>query len=210
PAPAPAPAQPAAPAKQAYARDNASFGEPKPIEPSAPVSAPPQYGHPVQGPDQEQQQMAQLYQISKRCMSAQTLAELDRLLINTLENAVQFERGFITYQLPSGDWKLVMSPKGDRWERRMVRDLLQASLRAQGAQLVVDSRKDNRLGQREDGGTDQRLLLPLRTQESPVGTIFLIANAPGALGEQSVDFLTLFSDVAALAIVNCARIDRGL
>jgi pSer/pThr/pTyr-binding forkhead associated (FHA) protein len=159
--------------------------------------------------ERERRQLAVLYQVSKRCMSAETLGELDRLLINVLERVVSFQRGFITYQLPNGDWKLVMSPKGDRWDRTVVRSLLQQALKLKVPLAVAQSASDDRLGTAGPGQNDARLLLPLRSRSSPVGAIFLISNRADSFDDQTVDFLSLFADIAALAVVNCARLEAG-
>ena len=159
--------------------------------------------------ERERRQLAVLYQVSKRCMSAETLAELDRLLINVLERIVAFDRGFITYQLPSGDWKLVMSPKGDRWDRTIVRSLLQQALRLKVPLAIPRSAADDRLGTAGHGKTDSRLLLPLRSRAAPVGAIFLVSSRSESFDDQTVDFLALFADIAALAVVNCARLEAG-
>jgi len=159
--------------------------------------------------ERERRQLAVLYQVSKRCMSAEGLAELDRLLINVLERIVSFDRGFISYQLPSGDWKLVMSPKGDRWERKVVRSLLQKALKSRRPTLVRDSRGDDSLGAPIPGRTDARLLLPLVARSSPVGTVFLISSQHDSFDDHTVDFLALFADIAALSVVNCARLESG-
>jgi transcriptional regulator with GAF, ATPase, and Fis domain len=140
-------------------------------------------------------------------MSAESLAELDRLLINVLERIVAFDRGFITYQLPTGDWKLVMSPKGDRWERKVVRKLLQTALKTREIVTVLDSRTNDALGSPGRGRTDSRLLLPLASRSSAVGTIFLISSRTDSFDEHTVDFLSLFADIAALAVVNCSRLE---
>jgi transcriptional regulator with GAF, ATPase, and Fis domain len=157
--------------------------------------------------ERERRQLAVLYQVSKRCMSAESLAELDRLLINVLERIVAFDRGFITYQLPTGDWKLVMSPKGDRWERKVVRRLLQTALKTRESVTVLDSRSNDALGSPRQGRTDSRLLLPLASRSSAVGAIFLVSSRPDSFDDYTVDFLSLFADIAALAVVNCARLE---
>jgi hypothetical protein len=159
--------------------------------------------------ERERRQLAVLYQVSKRCMSAESLAELDRLLVNVLERVVSFQRGFITYQLPSGDWKLVMSPKGDRWDRNVVRSLLQTALKLKVPLAVAASASDDRLGNAGPGQNDARLLLPLRSRSSPVGAIFLVSNRADSFDDQTVDFLSLFADIAALAVVNCARLEAS-
>jgi hypothetical protein len=159
--------------------------------------------------ERERRQLAVLYQVSKRCMAAENLAELDRLLVNVLERVVSFQRGFITYQLPNGDWKLVMSPKGDRWDRSVVRSLLQSALKLKVPLAVGSSAADDRLGNAGPGQNDARLLLPLRSRSSPVGAIFLISNRSDSFDDQTVDFLSLFADIAALAVVNCARLEAS-
>jgi hypothetical protein len=159
--------------------------------------------------ERERRQLAVLYQVSKRCMSAENLAELDRLLISVLERIVSFDRGFITYQLPSGDWKLVMSPKGDRWDRAVVRSLLQTALRLKVPLAIPGSASDDRLGSAGPGKSDSRLLLPLRSRSAPVGAIFLISSRADSFDDPTVDFLALFADIAALAVVNCARLEGG-
>ena len=163
----------------------------------------------MQPVDVQRAQMSALLQASRRCMGAESLAALDRVLIDLLERAVRFQRGFVAYQLPGGDWKLVMSPKGDRWEREVVRELLQQSLAARAPVLVRHSANDARLGQPRLGAGDQRLLLPLRNGEEAIGTIFLIISPRTPVEEQTVEYLSLFSDIAALAIVNCARLHAG-
>jgi hypothetical protein len=157
--------------------------------------------------EKERRQLAVLYQVSKRCMAAETLAELDRLLINVLERIVPFDRGFITYQLPSGDWKLVMSPKGDRWDRTVVRTLLQTALKTKGPLVVPNSTADDRLGSPVSGRKDSRLLLPLRSRSAAVGAVFLVSSRTDSFDDQTVDFLSLFADIAALAVVNCGRLE---
>jgi GAF domain-containing protein len=157
--------------------------------------------------ERERRQLAVLYQVSKRCMSVESLGELDRLLINVLERIVSFDRGFITYQLPTGDWKLVMSPKGDRWERKAVRKLLQNALKLKTPKAVHDSRRDDTLGGPEHGQTDARLLLPLISRSAPIGTIFLVSHHAESFDDYIVDFLSLFADIAALAIHNSARLE---
>jgi len=160
--------------------------------------------------ERERRQLAVLYQVSKRCMAAESLADLDRLLINVLERIVSFDRGFISYQLPTGDWKLVMSPKGDKWERKVVRSLLQRSLKSKTPVLVPDSRTDDSLGAPVPGRTDSRLLLPLVARSAAIGTIFLISTRTDSFDDHAVDFLSLFTDIAALSVVNSARMEgRG-
>jgi len=157
--------------------------------------------------ERERSQLAVLYQVSKRCMSSESLADLDRLLINVLERIVSFDRGFISYQLPTGDWKLVMSPKGDRWERKSVRTLLQKALKTKVPALVRDSRSDDSLGAPVPGRSDARLLLPLVARSSAIGTIFLICSQLDSFDEHTVDFLSLFADIAALSVINSARLE---
>jgi pSer/pThr/pTyr-binding forkhead associated (FHA) protein len=185
-------------------------GRPAGTPPTAEVPSGPEPADDTVSPavERERQQLAVLYRVSRQCMGARSLSELDRLLMDVLEQTLRFDRGFVSYQLLNGDWKLIMSPKGDYWERSLIRELLQTSLKAAGAVVVGDSRADPQLGFPERG-TDQRLLLPLRTPESPVGAIFMISTTPAALSEQTVDFLSLFADIAAQAIVSCARMDRG-
>lgn len=155
--------------------------------------------------DRERRRLAVLYQVSKRCMAAESLDQLDALLITVLERVLAFERGFITYQLPSGDWKLVMSPRGEHWERSLLRDLVQKALQAPTLIRVKDSYQDGQLG-REATHSDCRVLLPLHAPTGPVGAVFLLArNEP--FDDGSVDFLTLFGDIAALAIVHCIRLE---
>lgn len=167
---------------------------------------------PTAGPDaleRERRQLEALHQVSKRCMSAESLDELDAVLVSILERTTDFDRGFVTYQLPGGEWKLVISPKGDRWERRVVRQLLQLAMRTD-LPIVTSSRLDDRLGQPEpvsgsgpaESPGDFRLLLPLRLRGAAVGAIFLISGRESAFGDDIVDFLHLFADIAALAIAN--------
>ncbi len=152
----------------------------------------------------ERQQLKVLYQVSKRCMDAESLDELDSLLTAVLERAVDFTRGFITYQLPNGDWKLVLSPAGQRWERQHVRDTVQLALHTKQLVLIDDSFRDGRLGRDNSGARDARLLLPLRSGASTLGAIMLLGR-PGAFDEDTADFISLFGDIAALALMSCAQ-----
>jgi hypothetical protein len=154
--------------------------------------------------ERERQQLKALYQVSKRCMAAKTLDELDTLLVGVLERAVNFIRGFITYQLPNGDWKLVLSPAGQRWERQHVRQTVQLALRTRDLLRVSDSRQDTTLGANPQGLADSRLLLPLRSRGGTAGALFLLGRV-GAFDDDTADFLSLFGDIAALALANCAH-----
>lgn len=155
--------------------------------------------------DRERRRLAVLYQVSKRCMAAESLDQLDALLITVLERVIAFERGFITYQLPTGDWKLVMSPRGAQWDRTLLRDLVQRALGSSTLIRVKDSYQDGQLG-REETHSDCRLLLPLRTPSGAVGAVFLLARDE-PFDDGSADFLSLFGDIAALAITHCVRLE---
>ena len=156
--------------------------------------------------ERERRQLAVLYQVSRRCMEAMNLDELDRLLINVLERMVAFHRGFITYQLPNGDWKLVMSKHKYTWERKEVRGLLQTALKRKQSMLVVNSQADQILGANEDHSPDSRLLVPLRARDVPLGAIFLVSQLPDSLDGQSLHFLELFAEIAALSVDTCGRL----
>lgn len=155
--------------------------------------------------EQERHQLAVLHQVTKRCITAQSLSELDGILVSVLERVVSFDRGFIAYQLPSGDWKIVFSPKGESWDRALIRDLLQRALTETKPVFVDNSQDDARLGQ--GASADQRLLCPLIAQGTAIGTVFLLSTKPQRFSLQALDFLTLFSDVAAIAIVNCGKLN---
>lgn len=157
--------------------------------------------------ERERRQLSVLYQVSKRCLAAESLVDLDRLLIDVLERIVSFDKGFITYQLPSGDWKLVMSPKGEKWDRTVVRGLLMKALKLKGPKVVNDSQANIELGILGPGRADARLLLPLRSRANAIGAIFLKSGRQDVFDEQTVDFLSLFADIAALAVVSCSRFE---
>lgn len=176
---------------------------------NAPLPPPPtppqvQAAEEVSRTERERRHLAVLYQICKRCMSVDSLDELDALLLNVMERTIPFNRGFISYQLPTGDWKLVMSPKGDRWDREVLQQLLVAAFDADSPIRVRDSHQDPCLGT-PNGSADSRLLIPLRSGTSPIGTIFLLSTEVDGFPSDSIEFLILFADVAALAILNCAR-----
>ncbi len=160
--------------------------------------------------ERERRQLSVLYQVSKRCLSAESLVDLDRLLVDVLERIVSFDKGFITYQLPSGDWKLVMSPKGEKWDRTIVRTLLMKALKLKSPKAVNNSQANDELGTPGPGRADARLLLPLRSRTNAIGAIFLKSGREGVFDEQTVDFLSLFADIAALAIVSCSRFENTL
>lgn len=140
-----------------------------------------------------------LHQVSRRCQYARTLEELDGLLITVVERIFAFDRGFLTYQLRSGDWRFVMSPSGTQWDRHLLRDLLQTTMQTLDPIVVHDSARDPRLGHAH-GSRDGRLLFPLRVEGVLIGALFLSSSAP--FSEQMLDFVGLFVDIAGLALAN--------
>lgn len=157
--------------------------------------------------ERERRQLAVLYQVSKRCMMAGSLEELDRLLINVLERMVAFHRAFITYRLQGGDWKLVMSKHKYQWQKEQIRHLLHLSRRSRESILVQNSREEPGLGASEDGLPDTRLLLPLWTQDVNVGAVFLVSQVPNSFDSNALNFLELFAEIAALALHNGTRLE---
>jgi hypothetical protein len=110
--------------------------------------------------------------------------------------------------MPTGEWKMVMSPQGEQWDGNLIRYLLQLSLSAKEPILVTDSQQDPRLGH-VAGLSDQRILSSLRADIGPIGAMFLLSTVPQSLTVQTADFINLFADVVALAIVNCAQLGGG-
>ena len=157
--------------------------------------------------ERERRQLAVLYQVSKRCMMARDLEELDRLLINVLERMVAFQRAFITYRLPNGDWKLVMSKHKHHWDKKDIRRLLHLARRSRDTYLVHNSLEEPGLGTSEDGLPDTRLLLPLWADEVNMGAVFLVSQLPNSFESTALNFLELFAEVAALALHNGARLE---
>lgn len=155
----------------------------------------------------QRRQLSKLYEISKSCMAAGSLDALDRLLVDELERAVvHLTRGFITYRLASGEWKLVMVGEQFSWQRETIRDLLQLALQRKEMLLVTDSRGDPTLGVlRQRGSGDCRLLLPLVSRGRPVGAIFVISAEPGALDRRSASYFMRLSEIAALALSDTSR-----
>ncbi len=159
--------------------------------------------------ERERRQLAVLYQVSKRCMMARDLEELDKLLINVLERMVAFQRAFITYRLPSGDWKLVMSKHKYRWDKQDIRRLLHLARRSRESLLVQNSQEQPGLGVAEDGLPDTRLLLPLWVDQVNLGAVFLVSQLPNSFENTTLGFLELFAEVAALALYNGAKKESG-
>ena len=155
--------------------------------------------------ERERRQLAVLFQLTKRCMKLQDLEELERLLINVLERMVAFQRAFITYQLANGDWKLVMSKHAYNWQRRDISRLLYMAHKSDESVRVDSSVDDPSLGVSDDGRPDTRLLLPLWAHDVVVGTIFLVSQIPSSFEDTNLHFLEQFSEVAALALYNCAQ-----
>jgi hypothetical protein len=210
PLPSPPPPMPIPPGPSVADEPMETMHDMSPVNVHAPPPPPPLPPPPAADPgdvsqtEKERRHLAVLYQICKRCMSVDNLNDLDALLLNVLERTVPFDRGFISYQLPTGDWKLVMSPKGDRWERELIQQLLVAAFASDAPVSIPDSHHDQRLGA-PNGSADSRLLVPLRSGTSPIGTIFLLSTDVDGFANDSAEFLVLFADVAALAILNCAR-----
>lgn len=158
--------------------------------------------------ERERRHLAVLYQVAKRCLEAESLAELDRLLVNVLERMVAFERGFLTYRLPSGDWKLVLSSTGYRWDRQTVRAMLHLATRERRPLLVSDSSRDGTLGRPGGRSSDARLMLPLSARDQVSGVVFLLARGAQSFSPENVNFLELFCDIAALALDKTGRLER--
>ena len=156
--------------------------------------------------ERERRQLAVLYQVTKRCLAASDLEELDRLLINVLERMVSFQRAFITYRLKAGDWKLVMSKHKYHWDKEGIRRLLHLSRRTRQPLVVHNSQEERGLGTAEDGLPDTRLLLPLWANDFNMGAVFLVSQLPNSFESTTLSFLEQFADVAALALFNGARL----
>ncbi|MBW2731468.1 MAG: FHA domain-containing protein [Deltaproteobacteria bacterium] len=148
--------------------------------------------------ERERRKLAVLEQMGQRCDVATTMEELDALLINVLERTVAFDRGFVSYPLPSGQWRLVMSPRGQQWDRDLLLVLVRQVVSGRSLLHVVDSRQDPRLGSDDPG--DKRVLLPLWSADTPEGMIFLASRRPDSFDSAALDFLQLFGDVAALSL----------
>ena len=156
---------------------------------------------PQPAPSLAQRQVAVLYQLSQRCALIRSVEELDSLLISVLERTVGFEQGFLAYQLPGGDWKLVMSPSGSEWDRPFISQLIQLALR-QRHQHLCNAASDQTLG----AGQGFRLLTPLCCGPYTVGAIYLDSGYDDTFDKETADFVSLFSDIAANAVVRCAQL----
>jgi pSer/pThr/pTyr-binding forkhead associated (FHA) protein len=151
------------------------------------------------GGEKERLFLATLLQLSKRCMAAGDLGELDHLLMNVLERVVVFDRGFLAYELRGGDWKLLVAPRGTRFDRAEIRSLLERGLDAR--RPLLGSRPGAEVGSALLGqAAEARVLVPLRTPAAKVGVLFLESRTPRPFDKKTVEFLASFCDVAALAI----------
>lgn len=149
--------------------------------------------------EEHEQRLAVLYELTQQCAQAASLEQLDAMLINVLERVLAFDRGFLLYQLPTGDWRLTTS-RAQRWNQQLVRNLMQASLDAVGVLVVEDSRRDARLGTSSQG--DARVLVPLSWSEQPIGILFL-SSARAPFDAMATSFLGLFADITSQSIVGC-------
>jgi uncharacterized protein YigA (DUF484 family) len=153
--------------------------------------------------DQMQQERAnldRLHRLSLRCEQAPSLSELESLLVEALERAAPVDRGFISYRLASGDWKLVMVAQVWAWPREIVRDLLQRALKSRKPVHVRSALADPGLGTRPDGRDDSRLLLPLHFHDRAVGAIFLASLDPDGFDEGVRTYLVPLADLVASAL----------
>lgn len=149
--------------------------------------------------EEHEQRLAVLYELTQQCAQAASLEQLDAMLINVLERVLAFDRGFLLYQLPTGDWRLTTS-RAQRWNQQLVRNLMQASLDAVGVLVVEDSRHDARLGTSSQG--DARVLVPLSWSEQPIGILFL-SSERAPFDAMATSFLGLFADITSQSIVGC-------
>lgn len=181
-------------------------GPTEPIDPAqvaqhGTASYPPRIGvedAPTPATERERRKLAVLNQLGRRCSAVATVEELDGLLINVLERTVAFDRGFVSYQLPNGQWRLVMSPRAQEWSRDLLLTLVRHVVSSESVLHITNSSEDARLGADDPG--DQRLLLPLWNRNAPVGMIFLASRRPDSFDTAALDFLRLFGDVAALSL----------
>ena len=149
--------------------------------------------------EEHEQRLTVLYELTQQCAQAASLEQLDAMLINVLERVLAFDRGFLLYHLPTGDWRLTTS-RAQRWNQQLVRTLMQASLDAVGMLVVEDSRRDARLGASSSG--DARVLIPLTWSDQPIGILFLSSeHAP--FDAMATSFLGLFADITSQSIVGC-------
>ncbi len=134
-------------------------------------------------------QLAAILELTERSESVNSLPELEQLMVQVLNGIITCQRGFITYHLPGGDWKLLMVARPHSWDRREVRLLLQRALREPGASRVQDSRQDLSLGAADTEQGDSRVLLPLRSGGTALGAVFLVTPMPHSVDTRTVRML---------------------
>lgn len=159
----------------------------------------------------QRERLAELYKLSQACMTAKNLDILEQLLIKQFHALGAFDRGFFTYRLPSNDWRLVLIPQGEHWDRKTIRHLLSMGLHAKKPIVVQDSATDLTLQYKTAGKQDptvdllrrpgdSRILLPLHTSLGSFGAVFLVADRSNHFSNARIEQLALFADIAALSI----------
>ena len=170
--------------------------EPPPVGPELPAQA-----NPLQTLEGDGFQLAAILELSERAGSLDSLEQLERLMVRVLDGLLSCQRGFITYHLPGGDWKLLMVARPHAWDRREVRRLLQLALRESKTEKVPDSRRDDRLGAATTEQGDARVLVPLRAQDRALGAVFLVTPLPHSIDARVVRLLEHYARTVSSAIV---------
>lgn len=164
------------------------------------TTAPPKAAAGLQTLEGDGFQLSAILELSERAETVENLEQLEQLLVQVLDALIsRLERGFLTYQQPAGDWKLLVLARPHAWDRREVRLLLQRAMEDKTVR-VRDSRRDPGLGAPLTPDGDARALFPLRYSGAVRGAMFLVAPLPAGIDDRTLRLLNHFSETAASAL----------
>ena len=128
--------------------------------------------------------------------------DLDRVIVETLRGALGPQPGFVAYRLPSRQWKLLLTPKTQRWPKSLVRRALGLAHRAGSPQIVSSAELPESAGITVSG---PYLLLPLQHTDDLLGVAFFALAAQQATPSAERVTLAQLADFVAMTIVDCLR-----
>jgi len=146
--------------------------------------------------EQQRNVLAILYQISLRCLMADSRKEAEKLLTNVLGRLVPLDAGFILYQ--KGDhWRASICPNAaQRPSDHTVRALFRLAQQQRAPLLIQDSRDLQPLGLQ--GGS--ALVVPMVLGDEIKGVVGAISSRGNVYHAEEVDIVMQLATVCAAAL----------
>jgi hypothetical protein len=147
--------------------------------------------------EQQRNVLAILYQISLRCLMADSGREAEKLIANVLQRLVPLESGFILYQTKAG-WRASICPSSKgRPADQTVQACYDLALK-QRAPLVVEGAAE--LASLGLTGIRSAMVVPLLLNDTVTGVIGIIAEPQGVYTASLVDIVVQLANISAAAL----------